>query len=106
MTTRPSNASASSSVTYVMEGDGGQSQGPKPAAATSRPGDGTLDRRPSEARGGDPLHQTRSTTQSIKRMVTGPPVNREWYPDYEVKWDGPDDPANPYNWSALKRWWT
>lgn len=23
----------------------------------------------------------------------------------EVTWDGPDDPANPQNWSRKKKWW-
>lgn len=26
--------------------------------------------------------------------------------DFEVGWDGPDDPENPLNWTPLKRWST
>lgn len=40
-----------------------------------------------------------STTSSIAS-----PKEEKWDPQYEVQWDGPDDPTNPQNWPMRTKW--
>jgi hypothetical protein len=52
------------------------------------------------------MPQTEDVQDKVQREFTAARVNEPAADPNIVDWDGPDDPANPMNWSERRKWTT
>lgn len=81
--------------------DAATARSPAPDQAKTEP---DLERPASEL--GEPVRPMSTASRIYSRVRGAPPPDGKFDPAYEVTWDGERDPANPFNWSPLRQWYT
>ncbi|KAG5652152.1 hypothetical protein H0H81_006136 [Sphagnurus paluster] len=97
----PTQHNSATSSTTTLASVSGPSQAPKPHRALS-PLEQEIERDELriEKYGGDDIHEPAPHLPD----TTVEPVPEETLDSNQASWDGPDDPANPQNWSTRYKW--